>query len=338
MSNEQGAALSSPRHFMSGGSGKWAGEKMMAAILAGQGFTPDALRTLDVLQKDEWKHFDNVLVEGAVARLRGVSYFIGKGLVVNVPNSMAKTVYEYERVSDMNEAAVSLDGITRDMNDTIDFSNAGLPLPITHKDWYLNLRRLLASRERGEPLDTTHIRLAGRKIAEKSEEMLYQGGKTFGGLTIYGLSTHPDRNIASFGTNGAWDQAAKTGDNILTDVGTLLSAAQAEGYDGPYSLHLPQGFNLKLALDYKATGDKTIRQRLLDNDQITDIVFSDKMVTGVILVQNTPDVVAIINGETLQTVQWDIEGGFQINFKGFQIQVPLVRSNNDEGSGIVHMS
>ena len=121
MQTEQGAALSSPRAFFTGGSGKWAGEKMMAAILAGKGFTPDALRTLDVLQRDEWKHFDNVLVEGAIARLRGVSYFLGKGLVVNVPNSMAKTVYEYEQVSDMNEAAVSLDGITRDMNDTIDF-------------------------------------------------------------------------------------------------------------------------------------------------------------------------------------------------------------------------
>ena len=226
MRQEDGAVLSSPRHFMTGGSGKWAGEKMMAAILNGGQFSPDALRTLDLLQRDEWKHFDNVLVEGAVARLKGVSYFIGKGLVIDVPNSMAKTVYEYETVSDLEDAAVSLDGITRDMNDTIDFASAGLPLPITHKDWYLNLRRLQASRERGEPLDTTHIRLAGRKIAEKSEEMLYRGGKTFGGLTIYGLGTHPNRNLASFGTNGPWDATLKTGDNILADVQTLLSAAQ----------------------------------------------------------------------------------------------------------------
>jgi hypothetical protein len=37
-------------------------------------------------------------------------------------------------------------------------------------------------------------------------------------------------------------------------------------------------------------------------------------------------------------VQWDIHGGFQINFKAFTIQVPLIRADAQGRSGIVHMA
>jgi hypothetical protein len=54
-------------------------------------------------------------------------------------------------------------------------------------------------------------------------------------------------------------------------------------------------------------------------------------------VQATRDTVVLIQGEPLQTVQWDIQGGFGVEFKGFEISVPLVRAMTGQ-SGIYHMS
>ena len=59
---------------------------------------------------------------------------------------------------------------------------------------------------------------------------------------------------------------------------------------------------------------------------------------NVIMKQNTPDVASWVNGEALQTVQWDELGGFKINFKAFAIGVPLIRSDMAGRSGVVHLS
>ncbi len=331
--------LDSGRSFMGGGSGKWAGEQFLRAMARGEAISPEHLRTLETLRRDEWKVFDDALVEEASIRLRGVADLISAGLTRPIPNALGKTVYEYEKVGDLQPAIVSLDGVTRSENDQLEFTDAGIPLPITHKDWYINLRRLMASRERGEALDTTHARVAGRKIAEETERMLFQGGRTFGGLTIYGYTTHPDRNTTSFGAGGDWGQAAKTGEQILADVNTMLGIMEADRFYGPYIIYVGTGVALKLAEDFKAASDKSIKGRLMELEQLRDIRTADQMPADtVVMVQMTSDVVVMLDGEPLQTVQWDIHGGFQINFKGFQIMVPLVKSDPVGRSGIVHMA
>ena len=94
----------------------------------------------------------------------------------------------------------------------------------------------------------------------------------------------------------------------------------------------------KLETDFKANGDKSIRQRLMEVDRLVNIRVADQLTAGnVILVQATSDVVVLVEGEPLQTIQWDIEGGFRINFKAFAIQVPLIRDDPDGRSGIQHM-
>jgi hypothetical protein len=50
----------------------------------------------------------------------------------------------------------------------------------------------------------------------------------------------------------------------------------------------------------------------------------------------TIDNVAWIQGDPLQVVQWDEGGGFTINFKAWQIAVPLIRSDAQGRSGIFH--
>lgn len=333
------SAVTGGRDFLKSANGMWAGLQFMAAFKAGKGITTQALRTLDTLQRDEWKFFDNELVQEAQLRLRAVADLYAAGLIKRIPNGLGKTVLEYETIGSMDPATVSLDGVTRSENDRLEYGFGNLPLPITHKDFYLNLRHLAASRERGEPIDTTHVRAAGRVVAETAEEMLFLGGKTFAGLPIYGYLTHPSRNTLAFGTNGSWSQTAKTGDDIISDIGRMIQAAEADRFFGPYVIYVGSGMSLKMSSDFKANSDRTIRERILAMDQISDVRVADKLPANtVVMVQMTSDVVQWVEGEPLQTVQWDVHGGFQINFKAFQIGVPFIRADIQGRSGIVHMS
>jgi len=339
MNQSSHATIDSPRGFMSGSTGLWAGQQFIKAAMAGKGLSPSALRVAEVLTRDEWKVLDTEIIAEAEIRLRAVADLIAAGLVKRIPNGLAKTVLEYQTIGDMDPAIVSLDGVTRSMNDRVEFGSAGIPLPITHKDFYLNLRALLASRSSGEALDTTHVRVASRKVAETTESMLFNGGPTFGGLPIYGLTTHPNRMSSGFAGGVSWDDPAKTGASIVTDVGTMLSAFESQSMFGPYMIYVGSGGSLKLQEDYKTESDVTIRERVLQFDNIQGIRVVDQLAAGeVVMVQMTPDVVQMVEGEPLQTVQWDVHGGFQINFKVMTILVPLVRADAGGLVGVYHMA
>jgi len=336
---EAGVIQEEGRTFWKGSEGRWAAERMMKALAEGRMLTAAELRTADTLRKDEWIHLDTALIEEGTIRLRAVADLMAMGLVVNVPNGLGKTIFQYEKITDMNPAQTTLDGISRSDDDRQEFSLENLPLPITHKDFSLNLRTLLASRSRGEALDTTQIRTCGRLISEKVEADLFNGGKTFAGVPIYGCTTHPNRNQVSYITNGNWAQAAKTGENIVADVLKMIQAAEGDRFYGPYYIYIPSDASTKLSEDFKANSDKTIRQRLLEIDRIKGVEVADQLAAGsVVMYQTTRDVVCIVQGEPLQTVQWDIEGGFRINFKAFTIMVPLIRADSQGRCGVVHMT
>jgi hypothetical protein len=327
------------RAFWSGGSGRWAGEQMLRALQQGRELSASVLRTADTLRLREWIEFDQALVKSALIRLRGIADLRAAGLTRPVRGGLGKTFFQYEKSSFLQPAQLTMDGIARTEGDRQEFELNSLPLPILHKDFYINLRTLTASRAMSEPLDTMQIETAGRVIAEKLEDMLFNGGPQFGGTPIYGYATHPDANTATFGSNGAWDQAAKTGENILTDVLSMITELEQDRMYGPYALYVPSGYSVKLEGDFKANGDKTIRDRLLSVDRLQSVTVADQMPAAkVIMVQMTSDTVVLVDGEPLQTIQWDIEGGFQVNFKGFQICVPLIRSDKDKHCGVCVLS
>src|SRR3954471_24118523 len=97
--------LPGPAGFDSGGalfagpSGQWAGMRLMQALKEGRPITPAELRTNDVLFKDEWKVVDTAVIEEAAIRLRGVADLLAGGLVKTIPNGLAKTVYEYSKIT-----------------------------------------------------------------------------------------------------------------------------------------------------------------------------------------------------------------------------------------------
>jgi uncharacterized linocin/CFP29 family protein len=321
-------------------SGRWATEQVQKAMMNGLKISSATLRTCDVLRRDEWVYFDTAVIEEAALRLSGVADLTANtALVKTIPNALGKTLVNYSNIGDMEEAVVSMDGLARSDNDTVGFDDADVPLPIIHKDFNIGLRKLEASRNGGEDLETIQVRVSTRKVAEKLEYMLFRGGAKFKGSTIYGYTSHPNRNTGGFGTNGNWSQAAKTGADMLGDVTTMKAALIADGFPGPYWLYLPGGYSTEIDDDFKANGDKSIRERLLEVDGLEKISISDQLpANNVVMVQATPDVIQWGMGEDITPVQWDIYGGFGIAFKVWAIQVPIIRATQSGKSGIYHMS
>lgn len=344
------AAVGHPLSRLRGGS--WATARFAEAMRTGKALSSAIFRTNDVLRHEEWKHFDEVLVEEYLKRIVGVADLQAAGLTRPVPNSLGKTEFDYELVTYMDDAKVTMSGLSHTDNDRQEFSQGQIPLPMTHKDFWLDLRTLTASRERGEPLDTIQVRTAGRVIAEAAETLLFQGGGAFGNALkkIYGYTTFPNRYTSGYGTGGNWTSAnfgTKTPAEILNDVITMKQTLVTNRHYGPYWVYVSTDSETTLDQDYAVgtpsagltTVSKTIKDRILMINNVEKVQVSDFLPAAtVIMVQADMNTVAWVQGETLQTIQWDADGGFKINFKAFQIGVPLIRADIQNRAGIVHMS
>ena len=258
-----------------------------------------------------------------------------------VANALGKMAYAYEKVTDMDDAQTSLDGLSQTTNDVQEYDFNQLPLPLTHKDFFVNLRKLEASRNEGESVDTLQVRTATRKVAEKLEQLLFQGGPQYASMPIYGYTTEPNRNTDTFDGGKDWGDSTKAGSSYLKDLLDAITALQADGYYGPYRVYVPTNAGVVLDNDYNAgtANIQSIRQRLLQVEGVQSIKTADQLpADNVIIAQASEDVAAWVRGLDPTTVQWDEAGGFKVNFKVFAIGVPLIRSTLSGKSGVFHYS
>jgi len=317
---------------------------------------PENYRTVPIqtnatttLRRDEWKMLDDAVMGIAETRLNGVQDLISKGLTYQLGNAMGTTVMEWTDTGDAMEAEISMDGLTRSQGDRITFQHNYLPIPIIHVDYEINARVLAMSRNIGNSLDTYSAERAARKVADKLEEMLftnttYSFGETDnrGRNSIYSYINFPDRETL---TITAWTASAKTGVGIINDV---LAAKQklinAKHY-GPYTIYIPTAYETVLDEDYvgatpdTSATDRTIRERILAIDKISDIKVVDTLpANNIVMVQMTPDVVRLVQGLGIQNLQMSEEFNFVTKFKVITIQVPQIRSDRNSKTGICHMS
>lgn len=299
-------------------------------------FNVSALRTQDVLRKDEWVNFDSAILAVATTRLVGVADLFQAGLVYNVENALGVTKVEWEKVSEVTGADVSMSGLTSSENDRVTFDLDSVPLPIIHKDFQINARALQASRNSGQSLDTTQAELASRMVSEKVESLLFSGSNVAGAANkIYGYQTAPNRNTGSL--TASWTSA--TGAQILADILSMISAAEDDNMYGPFMVYVPNAAYIHMADDYKAESDKTILERIKAIPSIIDVRPSTNLAaTEAVLVQMTRDVVDMIDGISPQMIQWSSHGGMQLNFKVLAIMVPRIKSDANSQSGIIHFS
>jgi uncharacterized linocin/CFP29 family protein len=315
--------------------GSFTGSGLVAQRLMENGFNVEALRTQDYLGKDAWTHFDNRVIEIARHRLVGVGDLISRGLVYNVPNAMGVTRIEWERIGDMGPADLDMAGVTEGRTDAMGMDLVGMPLPIVHKDFWINIRKLEASRNSGMPLDTTQAEICARKVSERIESMLFLGDTSLGtNNQIYGYATAPNRITGS--TTASW--ATASGAQIVGDVIAMIAAANAKEMWGPFVFYVSYASMSNMGNDYKAESDKTILERVKEIEGVGDVKVSYYVPNSdtVFAVQMTSDVVDMIDGIQPTMVQWDSLGGMRKNFKVLAIMVPRVKSTIESQSGIIH--
>ncbi len=324
------------------------GKMVMAVYLGGDPKLKQSYREVPVtnaqLRYDEWRALDDAVIGVAEERLVGFDDLRRNGLVYTLKNAMGTTVLTWEEMSDAMEAYVSIDPVRRGNNDAVDFAAKHIPIPITHSDYQISKRVLEESRNRGNSIDTINAERAAHKVSQKLEDMLFGSTSllTYGGGTIYTYITHPDINTVSFSSAGDyWDASGKTAAEVKGDVVDMKAASIADKHYGPWMMYIPTDYETVMDDDYSVSGEstQTIRQRLLKIGGIQDIKVVDRLADDtVLLVQMKKDTVDLIDGMPMQNIMWSTEGGMIQNNKVMTIQIPRIKSDYNNTSGIVKLS
>jgi len=118
----------------------------------------------------------------------------------------------------------------------------------------------------------------------------------------------------------------------------MRQASEDNHHYGPWSLYTSPAWDQYLDDDYSTLkGDITLRQRVTAINGIGAVTTLDYL-TGfqMILVQMTSDVIRMVIGMDVTTVQWETHGGMRLNFKVMAIMVPQLRADFNGQTGIIH--
>jgi hypothetical protein len=305
------------------------------------------------LRKEEWIMMDDAVLRAARQRLRAWSDLAAAN-TYSVPG-MSTMILEHETMSDPGEAVVDMDGLAEGRTDNPLYQLEGLPLPITHSDFWFSQRRLAVGRKRGTPLETTMAEAAGRRVAEMVERTTIGAvtGVTYGGgaatptygraSTVFGYTNFTNRNTytsVTAPTTGGWVPAT-----TINEVLAMRDLLTADNFYGPFMLYYSNDWDQYMDRDYVLTGGnvatQTLRQRLKAIEDISDVRRLDFLTHAanpynLLLVQMTQDVARAVNGMDITTVQWESQGGMRVNFKVMCIMVPQLRADYNGNCGICH--
>lgn len=302
--------------------------------------TPRGLVVNSALRKDEWEELDNAIVQAAQAPLNMVNRFRTAGLTRRI-GSLGTMIAQYNQVSEMTGANVSLSGNAGGQKDQVDFDLAGVPIPIIFKEFEINTRYLASSRLGGDSIDTVNARAAARVVGEKVEDMLINGDTAINlnGNTIYGLTSHPDRNTDTAGNYGGGDFG--TISNIIPTFSGMIAAARADNYRGPYGIFVADTQYEQMSHSFYSDGSgQNALSRVLSLPQVSFIDSSAWLADGTILmVQMIPEVVELAIVEQywpITNLEWTTGDGMATNFKVLTVFAPIVKSDYSGKSGIVH--
>lgn len=308
-----------------------------------------ALRTNDgYLREDDWKTIDTVVKDITQKRLTVVQDMRNAGMV-NPINNLGVLLSQWETVTDMPDATQSMDGRQRGDKGALTYSLNTIPIPITHGDFEIPLRRALA-RERGSlggmPLDMSTIQKVTRKVNEKLEYAALNGsGITVNGDTIPGLLDHTDRVTGSL-TDG-WEDSENR--DPVQDIINMRDELVSLGYpeEGPYNVYVSSLYAPYLENDQNSYKTKTVKQRMKEITGINDVKVASKIPHSnqsgvsddhVLLVYMSSEDMVIDQAADIQVVEWAGEGGFVRDYKVFAAMVLRIMSDSSSQVGIVDYS
>ena len=235
------------------------------------------------LRKEDWLELDRQVLLAARYRLL-LTEDIKKAGTYGGFNGMGKMILEHETMSDPGEAITDMDALTEGRNDGPRFQLEGLPLVITHSDFYYSERNLAVSRNSGMPLDSLSGEAAGQRIGESLEKTAignvtptqFGGNSTLTGgygrtSKVYGLINFPSRQTKTNLTTPSGSNASSTVSDVLAMIDTMV----AQKFYGPWTIYHSNDWNQYLDNDYILTGGnvatQTLRQRLKNMTGIQDV-------------------------------------------------------------------
>ncbi len=286
------------------------------------------------LRKDQWIQMQTRVVAAIRQELTAWDDLTRASSVAGF-NAWAKLTWEYQASTDPGEAVKDMDLLTDGRNDRPQLNLRSHPLPVTHSDFYVSDREQEVS---DGWIGMQMVDSASRRCAELVENTLIGTvtGMTFGPdsgtdtrytgtSTEYGYLTLPSRIVKN-------DLTTPTGSNpeaVVDDVLEMIETLQSYGFYGPYTMYHSTAYTKWLNSDYFRTGStltgRTLRQRLLDNGDLTSIRRLNFLTSGyrLILVQMDPRWMSAINGMDFQVMRYDSKGGLRHNFIIAGIQTPL---------------
>ena len=306
-----------------------------------RGLSVPTINAGNLLTKEAWVMLDNVVLEAARDRLRAWSDLRAANTYGGF-DGMANPILEFERMTDVGEAVEDMDAMTESRSFAPKFDLQGMPLPITHSDFFLSSRFLAVSKNKGTPMDTARAEMAGRRIGERIEKVTIgvESSTPYGEAAgtrytyantsqVYGYLTHPDRITLS----GYASPTGANGETVLTNWLAIREQMYSNKFFGPYIVYTSTDWDQYLDNLFSTTEPSagTLRKRLLEIEDIQDIRRLDYLDSATypyrtIFVQMKPETARAVNGMEITTVQWPSMGGMRLNFKVMGIQVPQIRS------------
>jgi hypothetical protein len=304
-----------------------------------------ALRALSPLSDKAQVLVDKAVVEVGLERLTFVADVMAAGLVYPLSDPLSVTQLEWESVNQVGNAQRTMSPSARGENQMVDRIINRLPIYLTTDDFNIGIRTLKQSQRVGTPLDTSLIKQATRRVNEAIEDAAINGATTLdgqplvvGGYSAPGLLTAPNANthtITTPWTDPTTLASFAAGPRIFADVETMIGKLQADKKYGPYHLYVGTAYGNALDNDYKANGDRTIKDRLLGIEQLKAIRVADMLPANkAVLVQMTSDVIEIVLGQPPTVIPWTSPDGFTLHWLILSINVPRVRSDYSGQSGI----
>ncbi len=290
------------------------------------------------LRKDEWISLEDAVMEAAEERLVIIDDLRSAGMTYNV-GGLGTMIAEWETVGEMTDAEATMDGDTIVEKDRVGFGIDGVPIPIIHKDFQISERALLASRGRGADLETVNAYAAGRAVARKSEDMVFNGLNigTLPGSSyqVYGLLNKPNRPVIEISD---WSSSGVSAETILSEINAMISELEVEQrVFGGLTLYIPTAYAGRFRSDFKANSDKTLRQRVLEIAELVDVKVVDSLATGnVVLIQMNRRTMDLAIAADLSTVNWQSGSGFTNFFKTYAAWAPRIKVDANGRFGYIH--
>jgi hypothetical protein len=251
---------------------------------------------------------------------------------------MAHTVLQYPTMGDITRATVSMSPTRRGESDRPVVDTGLMPLPIIHKDFNIDIRTLMVSRNGPVPidLDTTMVELATMVVLEEIERMSVGTAGTFsyGGGTLYGLTNFPNAALKADMTV----PTASNGTTVVGDIATLRQLLINNRHRGPYILFVNTQWDAVLDLDFSTTkGTNTLRQRILAMNNIQDIVTLEFLTAThwtCALVELNTLTARVVVGMDPKLYQWSSNGEMEKHFKLAAMIYTQFRADTASNSGV----